>query len=223
MLIDQLKVGTKIGIFVNRTTDIIDYAYELKSQIADVISQNEFVILSPMFKGKSVSLAVGDKLLITVAYGEDGLSIFEAESRELIVDANGVLFYRIIGIAEAGKLQRREHYRMQLQIPIVYQVKKDNKNVYGQGITCDISGGGVRFICGDQLEKGDCLSIFIRIEPDIDLRTQVEVIRVQLEGYKKYEVSTLFSLEFKEKEKVIKHIFSIQKEKLRKYKDLKKS
>lgn len=215
MVIDQLKVGKIIGIFVNPSNGVLDYAFELKSQIADIKSQNEFLILTPMFRGKPISLRMGDNLLVTFAYGEDGLLVFEAESRELIIDINGMSSYRIVGLTEARKLQRREHFRMTLQVPIVYQVIKNDRHMYGQGLARDISGGGVRFACGDQLEVGDFLSIFIRIDPGIDIRTQVQVIRVQSEGQKRYEVSSLFSFDFKEREELIKYIFNTQREKLK--------
>lgn len=223
MLINQLKVGKKIGIFVNRSIGVLEHAYELKSQIADAISQNEYLILTPLFRGKPVSLVMSDKLLITFAYGDDGLLVFEAEVRELIVDINGISMYRIVGLTEAGKLQRREHYRMNIQIPIVYQAKKNGKHIYGQGLTSDISGGGVRFICSDGFEVGDFLNVFIIIEPDIDLRTQVEIVRIQAEGDKKYEISSIFSLEFREREKLIKHVFDIQRETIKKQKHLNES
>lgn len=221
MLIDQFKIGKKIGIFINRLNGVLEHDFKLRSQIADILSQNEFLILAPILKGKPVNLGIGDKLLITFAYGEDGLFVFEAETRELIVDTNGILLYRVVALTEVEKLQRREHFRMPLQVPIVYQAKKDGRDVYGQGLTCDISGGGVRFVCGNYFEIGDVINVFIRLEPDIDLRTQVEITRVETDGYKRYEVSAIFSLEFLEREKIIKHIFEIQREKLKKHGNLK--
>lgn len=217
MIASQLKIGKKIYVCPNINNSLIEN-HEFVSQVEDVINENEFVISLPLYKSNTLRLNVGDRIKITFTH-DHGLYVFEGETVKEIVEGD-LLLYRIRVISEIQRIQRREYFRVTTNVPIVYQYVSHSGEVYGQGITKDLSGGGVKFVCSEKLHVGDIINIYINFEEEIEINTMGKVIRCDKTEAEKYEVSLNFiNLDFAQRESLIKYIFKIQRENLRKIKE----
>jgi c-di-GMP-binding flagellar brake protein YcgR len=215
MQIEELKIGKKIKIILKRIDETIDENYELPSQIVDINDNSQFVISSPFYKSNTIALEIGDELIINFTH-ESGLYFFLGHVIGADEDA-GKTFYTIKVASEIKRLQRREHFRLHVAVPIVYQFVSIDKEGYGQGTTKDVSGGGLMFVSNEQIEIGQVLDIFVRFSQELELKTMAEVIRCNRESPGKYEVSVLFcQLSFGKRETLIKYLFNLQRDNLKK-------
>lgn len=213
MLLSQLRLGK--GIYVS----IFNEKYpkgstDFPSQIVDIINESEIIISALFYKGNAINLCMGDRVRVTFTH-ENGLFTFDGETTEIISE-EGLLFYKLVLYDSIQRLQRREYFRITINIPLIYQMIKEDKEVYGKGITKDISGGGVRFVCSNKLDDGDKINVFVNLEPNIELAVLAKVIRcVQVEA-KKYETCIEFiTLDYNQRENLIKYIFDMQRNILR--------
>lgn len=214
MQINELKIGKKIYVSVKCEDDVLDKDCELPSQIVDIIDENEFIISAPFYKANVITLQMDDYLNIAFTY-ENGLYIFDGKviwSHE----ENGITLYRIKVKSKIQKLQRRQHFRLIHTVPIVFQWLRDGQEKYGQGMTKDISGGGLKFVCGDKFQTDELLDIFVRLGPDMEIKTSGKVKRCDIISEHRYEVSITFeSLSFGKREVLIKYIFDLQRDNLK--------
>lgn len=216
MLISQLSLGKKVYISSNIDSEgnDINNFYEYVSQIVDIINEKEFVISTPLLKGDSIDFKAGDEVKVGFTH-ENGLFVLEGEIRD-VVNENGLMFYRVYVISDIKRLQRREHFRVLIHLPIIYKIVRENKDLYGQGLTKDISGGGLKFVCSDEIEVGETVNIFLKLNSNIELKAIGEVIRRNLIEARKYEISLVFvDLDFSQRESLIKQIFEIQRDYLK--------
>ena len=214
MLLSQINIGKKIYISLKRIDDIIEQNYELPSQIVDIVDESLIVISSPFYKSNIISLEIGDELTITFTH-ENGLYMFEGKTIEL-VDEEGIILYVVKVTSDIQRLQRRENFRVPINVPIVYQYFLNTNELYGQGMVKDISGGGLKFICSDELKEGIKLDIFARLSNDFELKTCAKVIRCCFIEQSKYEISLTFEgLTFGRKENIIRFMFGLQRDNLK--------
>lgn len=215
MQIEELRIGKKIYITLKRIDEAIEQNYELPSQIVDIIDNNNFIILSPFYKGNVIELQAGDELIVNLTH-ENGIYFFLGLVID-IINEEGRAYYSVKVSSDIKKLQRREHFRLEITVPIVYQYITDNdKDIQGQGVTKDVSGGGLKFVSSSEIKVGQSLDIFVRFSQELEIKTSAKVIRCSRAGHEKYDISILFGqLSFGKRETLIKYIFNLQRDNLK--------
>lgn len=209
---ELISTGKKIYIsFEDSKIDKFKYA----SQIIDIFSETEVIILSPFFMGNSFRLTFGQMISILIM-NENGLNVFSAKIAEEIIE-NNLIMYKLKLSIKPERFQRRNYFRLSVEISIVYVYCIDEDEFYGQGKTFDISGGGVRFICSEELKSGDNIKIIIKIDEGTQFLSNSRIIRCSEVGIKKYEICTQFTdISQSMRDEIIKFIFNIQRQELRK-------
>lgn len=155
------------------------------SQVFEIKNDNILRVSMPIEHGRIIPLSKGKKF-DAFFYTAKGLY----QCRVIIIDRfkiNNIYMMDIELLTEPVKYQRRQYYRLELNIPVRYmQITETESNVmaneeelperlenlseYHTGDTIDISGGGLRFTGDTLVEKGNRLAVVF----DIDYEGNIE-------------------------------------------------
>lgn len=155
------------------------------SQVFEIRNDNILRVSMPIEHGRIIPLSKGKKF-DAFFYTAKGLY----QCRVIIIDRfkiNNIYMMDIELLTEPVKYQRRQYYRLELNIPVRYmQITETESNVmaneeelperlenlseYHTGDTIDISGGGLRFTGDTLVEKGNKLAVVF----DIDYEGNIE-------------------------------------------------
>lgn len=155
------------------------------SQVFEIRNDNILRVSMPIEHGRIIPLSKGKKF-DAFFYTAKGLY----QCRVIIIDRfkiNNIYMMDIELLTEPVKYQRRQYYRLELNIPVRYmQITEMESNVmaneeelperlenlseYHTGDTIDISGGGLRFTGDTLVEKGNRLAVVF----DIDYEGNIE-------------------------------------------------
>lgn len=200
------------------------------SQVYDILEDEQIKIAMPMVEGKVIPLPLHGrynlcfyttgglyqaKAVITDRYKEDGLYI-------LIVEL----------ASELKKFQRRQYFRLEYAMDIKFRIVTDDElaaaissesemkylSTFGMldGISLDISGGGIRFTSHEEVGKDSniILSINIGITEENILGIAANIISAGkvLNRDKIYEYRAEFvGMKNSEREKLIRFIFDMER------------
>lgn len=155
------------------------------SQVFEIRNDNILRVSMPIEHGRIIPLSKGKKF-DAFFYTAKGLY----QCRVIIIDRfkiNNIYMMDIELLTEPVKYQRRQYYRLELNIPVRYmQITETESNMmaneeelperlenlseYHTGDTIDISGGGLRFTGDALVEKGNKLAVVF----DIDYEGNIE-------------------------------------------------
>lgn len=155
------------------------------SQVFEIRNDNILRVSMPIEHGRIIPLSKGKKF-DAFFYTAKGLY----QCRVIIIDRfkiNNIYMMDIELLTEPVKYQRRQYYRLELNIPVRYmQITETESNVmaneeelperlgnlseYHTGETIDISGGGLRFTGDTLVKKGNRLAVVF----DIDYEGNIE-------------------------------------------------
>lgn len=178
-------------------------------------------IAMPIFGGKIVPLEVGDDYEL-IFYTKSGLYQCNAQVLKRYTEEN----MHVIDLkftTELVKYQRRQYYRLDCVMSFRYRFPEESEeNCWKEGMIVDLSGGGIRFQCSEDIEKETHLDVKIPLsfsEEIIPIQFQMRVI----ECHKMEMNSLMFEIrgEFieisdSERETVIQYVFEEQKRRMRK-------
>lgn len=177
MISKVLGVGNKIELTRSAAAENIDDAKGRRmyiSQIVDIIDDDKMKIGMPMEQGKVIPLPINTRL-DACFYTSKGLY----QGRLIVTDRykEGQIFILVVElISSLKKYQRRQYFRLGCVIDIKYRkILEEEIDEYAQnnnmiieaddfreGTALDISGGGIRFVSEEYLEKDK--EIFIVLE-----------------------------------------------------------
>lgn len=155
------------------------------SQVFEIRNDNILRVSMPIEHGRIIPLSKGKKF-DAFFYTAKGLY----QCRVIIIDRfkiNNIYMMDIELLTEPVKYQRRQYYRLELNIPVRYmQITETESNMmaneeelperlenlseYHTGDTIDISGGGLRFTGDTLVEKGNRIAVVF----DIDYEGNIE-------------------------------------------------
>lgn len=155
------------------------------SQVFEIRNDNILRVSMPIEHGRIIPLSKGKKF---DAFFYTAKDLYQC--RVIIIDRfkiNNIYMMDIELLTEPVKYQRRQYYRLELNIPVRYmQITETESNVmaneeelperlgnlseYHTGDTIDISGGGLRFTGDTLVEKGNRLAVVF----DIDYEGNIE-------------------------------------------------
>lgn len=223
--IDLEKIETRLSADPDKRPTI--YA----SQVLDEAENGGILAAMPFKEGTVVPLTTGQKFLATF-YTRTGL--FRCEVEVSARYKKGTMFYmELTQNTLFKKIQRREYYRLECNIPIEYRLigeeeKKliESGTVYDEeamslewkkGVMLDLSGGGIRFVSPVQ-EKLDSI-MQVRFEMPVGEEDEIFCLYVRLVWSEKnqnnntiYDQRVKFwKMNNKLREKIIRSIFEMQR------------
>ena len=186
MISKILGVGNKIELTRTAAVENIDDAGSKRmyiSQILDIIDEEKMKIGMPMEQGKVIPIAVNTRM-DACFYTSHGLY----QGRIIVTDRykEGQIFILVVElISGLKKYQRRQYFRLGCVIDIKYRKIFDeeieeyaqNSNMiieaddFLDGTALDISGGGIRFVSGERLEKDKDIFIVLEIRYEDQTKT----------------------------------------------------
>ncbi len=171
MLSKYVKVGDKLeleSIEDNSEKDELIDKKNYRSQVYDIVSEDQIKIAMPMEQGKVVLLPVDGEYNICF-YAQSGL--YQCLARVIDRYKTDNIFILVMELTtDIRKYQRREYYRLNcvldMKVREVLPAEKaipngleqvyflDTDITFSNGTMVDISGGGARFISKSKYPKG---------------------------------------------------------------------
>lgn len=147
-----LKTGQRIMIATRlRDGKLKDYV----SQVLEIIDDKDYVVAVPISKGVIVPLMNGTVVDILYMVEEAGMYRFEAKI--VSKSRTDVPTMRIRKVGDLVKDQRRNHFRVSLILPIKIRRSASFEDI--EAYCKDLSGGGMRFVCGREFEDNELLGV----------------------------------------------------------------
>lgn len=195
-----------------------------KSTIQDV--QDDFISISiPIKGGEYIPLRKGDKLEFIYYYQNN---IYKFYTYVIDRQINNIPVFLIEFPKEVFKIQRRRFVRIPIICSILYSKLEENngrlpsvKNLKKSGAfkatIVDLSGGGMKLKLKEDVKSGDIILAYIPIK-DEEVAVKAEVIRVERDEISRLNVCgvSFIELEKRLREKIIKFIFQIMREQIKK-------
>lgn len=222
MRLEDLQTGTKLEL------ELYDDSGEKEqvrvvSQLEGCEDEHTAIIAAPIYGGEIYSIHNGIEMDIYFLQNEQ-LFRFKAKvmSKEKI---GNILALKIKRLTNIQKIQRRDFFRFDNIIPVIYRVIdsvddiENNTIQYKKSITKDLSGSGLCMLVEERLDEYAQLECGISLAPDYNIYFIGRIIRVikcDFESKYKYEIGLSYKLiENKDREEIVKYIFNEQR-KLRK-------
>lgn len=233
MIAEIIREGDKLELIPFRQNMNEDNAQRkvYKSQVYEVVSEDELLIAMPIEQGRIVLLHI-DSVYDMYFFCNTGFY----HCRGKIVDrykSNNIFILSISLISSLEKEQRREHYRLKCYYKVRYrelseaelaladtadiirqELELEMPVVYTEGHGADISGGGARFISSQKENSDKQILMLITAETEYDSRRfclQGRVLSsVKLENRElvQYEHRVQFEkIKKEERERIIRYVF----------------
>jgi|GEM_PF-3809845 len=218
LLKECFKIGDKIkvGIYKNKTE--MDF---FESKIADInFEENLLKIYNIGNKDNPIFIKEQEKLYITK---ELGSTIFFFHTTYLSKEKGKFDYLNLNLPLEIEKMQRREFYRLDVNIKL--SIRKENQldNEIYLGETSDLSGNGLSVDLDAQLEMGDIVIINFSLTEDMNVNEIYgKIVRIAKGELlpQRYGIEFI-DLELSIKEKIIAYIFQVQRIKIQIAKSIK--
>lgn len=219
------------------------------SQVLDFDGIRTVKLSMPMLENRVVPLEVEDDYNLCF-FTNSGLYQCKGRVRKRYMD-NKISVLDILLLTELKKFQRRKFYRLNCMFTIKYRVISDIEQIlhkrldagnfnsreeeqrcrlmldeipkeWEEATISDLSGGGIRFHCGKEMNKGQLVEVKIPLSLQsgivpIVFRTEV-IACVHYAGSKiAYEIRGEFqNVEERDREIVVKYVFEEQRRRMRK-------
>ncbi|HEY8349316.1 MAG TPA: PilZ domain-containing protein [Clostridia bacterium] len=226
MELADIETGTRLELEPENST----YADKtvLVSSFESAEGNDTALITAPIFEGRIVPLD-RDSVYNVCFLKKEGkllnLYKFSAVIRErLVVDNIHLLLIEKQG--EITRIQRRSFFRLDCYVDVRYRVVSSfysgsNSDIpFRKTITSDLSGGGIRLLLDEKLGPGTYLECELFSETDRKIRFYGKVVRfenVESQGKYRYAAGVAYvDIDEKDREEVIRYIFSEQRKLLKK-------
>ncbi len=221
----HLKPSTPIEVSLIDDNNLVFY-----SKLVEVLSEKEVIIIPPKNnRGEIVKLSNNKQYKIKFKTDK---GIFENVMKIVSYDINnGIPIVKIKFIEPTIKIQRREGFRLNIEIEFEFYVIKDmnieNSKADGmllcKGKTLDISNGGLKFISNKNIQLGDNIKILLNID-EVIVETLGNIIykeEINSKDKNMFSYKCRFdNISQKYKEQISKYIFETQRELFKKGKAL---
>lgn len=167
MNIKDLKLGTKLELEIyNDDNEKITPSFA--SKLEGVPEENIAIVSAPIFEGNLYPVHIDWLMNVYFLHGGD---LYYFPAKVLGRETDGHLAYlklEILGKTE--KIQRREFFRFECSIPVRYRVLAYQSETNGEevpmneGVTRDLSGGGMCIKLNEELKVNDLLEIEFELE-----------------------------------------------------------
>ncbi|ERI91264.1 type IV pilus assembly protein PilZ [Clostridiales bacterium oral taxon 876 str. F0540] len=185
-----------------------------KSNIENV--DDRFLYISiPIKEGQYIPLRKFEQVEVIYYQGND-IYKFYTTVTDRKVDVIPIIVLALPN--EVFKVQRRKFVRVPIVCTVEYsKIENKTENIV-KAIMVDLSGGGMRIKLNEQrLNVGDLIKAYIPVEGD-SLEIKGEVVRVEKDDVNKLNICgiSFIDLEEKNREKIIRFIFQVMRDQMRK-------
>ncbi len=235
MKVTDILPGTKVEIRLVQSADSMDenrpFSGVYISNVFDILDEHTMELYLPLEGGNLVALP--EHIRYEVIFLPTG-GIFEAEGilEERFHRDNFYLIRMNFPSVSLRRFQRREYYRLDCNIPVMYSSLEENEakcesmeelhelmkenisamRVRGYGTILDISGGGIRF--STKTDMSGCKDLLFQFQ----ITSGEEILKIEVIGHvirsTYFEDSRIFSnsirfifKDAKLQEKIIRYIF----------------
>lgn len=173
-----------------------------------------------------------NKIYVSITVSKDKFTLLRAGDmvRGIITDQdqvlafNGLVNRRIHGelpmyeiiYSDLEKIQRREDFRMECSIPLKFT--RDSEN-FMEGLIADISGGGLRLVSNEKMDRGTELLFNFKLNRD-HMSLKGEIVHrsdnSSASGLKYAYGVKFIDISEATREGIIRNIFSLMRERIRK-------
>lgn len=211
----NLKVGSLVEI---ETVDAKHNPIKLKTIVEDIISESELKLFSPVYKGKSFPLRLGNSFNLVTVYKYptvDKYDILSCRCKVIDKDKDGnisTLTIQKTGIFRA--IQRRNYFRL----PLIKNMKIIQNNVEYELLSKDLSANGIRGYINKKLSAETEATLVLDIESKVlHLKTKVIECNPDPNHTYRFELRGSFiNIKNSQVSQLLKYIFSKQSEAIRK-------
>lgn len=212
----HLKPATKVEIcFENNDNE------KFYSKLLYVVSEKEVVIISPKnSEGRLVKLPQKRRYKMTLKTPRGlfenliNIKCYEVE--------DGIPIVRIVFLEPTKKIQRRQSFRLPIEIEFKFVYYKEENESYSdevlKGLTIDVSNGGLKFKTNKDMEEEDNIRILINIQ-DVNMVIKSTILQKE-ELEIKDEYKFIYKCKFEDipqkyKDELSRYIFEKQRELLK--------
>lgn len=204
---DPLKV-LKIGRLVEM--EVINEVYNgelFSTKIADMDDEYIYIHL-PISNKQYVIARSGDIVKINVKM-EDG--IYSSRCKVIYRKMEPYVHIKVTIPKKVNKEQRREFFRMPVNIVLNYFKEEDEKK--NTAVSIDLSGGGFCFISRNKMERNDVLVFDFQLTNGKKYTHIKGLVKWRIEKVEKqYEYGVEFiNLEKRKREELISYLFELQR------------
>lgn len=187
------------------------------TKLVQVVSEKEVIIMPPRNKnGAMIRLDV--KLEYKIRFKlKNGMLENTIKEISYIMES-GAPALRVILLGPTIKIQRRASFRLNVELKFKYSViekdKKQQSKIF-DAKTVDISSGGLKFLCNEEIEPNTLIKIVLDIGDELFIVTLAKIIFGQpVYDNRDYKIS--YSCKFENmqqnyQENLSKYIFDMQK------------
>lgn len=222
---DRLEL-THIASAMRRTLSENKYT----SQVLDFDEIRTIKIAMPIYEGKMIPLTIGDDYQL-IFFTKAGLYQGKARVMKRYTEKN-MRGLELVFQSELVKYQRRKYYRLDCMMSFRYkaleeelqeeEAKKESEDAWKEGTITDISGGGLRFQCVEEIAPDSYLDVKFPLSltkgvVPIQFSMRVIACKKVLNHARLYEVRGEFDgVSDTEREMVIQFVFEEQRRRMRK-------
>ena len=212
-----IPVGQKVIVYISEG----NFKGTYSSYIYDLDDKYIYILMPTNENGLKAVIREGEKINISFV-SKNGYRVgFDIPVTEIIQEGSKVI-YKLAKPEKAVKIELRENFRVEILIDVEFYYFKEGKIGKSQGTIIDISAGGIKLSCDDDLEIRDKLFLTFKLGEYLLDGVEAEVVRKVItgeEGVKHYGLK--FSNISKDKEdKIIKFCINKQIEMARKLKGM---
>ncbi|MCT4564079.1 MAG: flagellar brake protein [Maledivibacter sp.] len=209
-----LNIGDNIEIEIEKGSSFL----KMKSDIVKVLNDSIISISAPIHKGTIYPISVGSNVTIVFNKDSKGKFYFIGEIIDRKKKGNlTVLFVK--KHSDIRHFQRRDFYRLSILLNINLEIIENGVTVKTvPAISKDISGGGLRIITKEKIQKHTAVKCIIYID-DEAIEALGKIVRCDPmpDSILKYDVGVSFtSIDEKNRSKIISFVFDSQRKIIKK-------
>lgn len=208
-LLVTMEGCTEVQIELERDTKKV---LTLKSEIIDILDKDKLVISAPIFQSKIFPLSQGERVFINFNKKDTGMYsflgiVYNRDSKKNVPE----IYIRQIG--KMNKLQRRSFFRLPIVKSILVTFTDGDSEFSVEGVTKDISGGGIRAISNSPVKLGEKVSVHIALgQASLFINAKVVRCRDISDSVEKYDLGLKFdNIDEQLRSKIVSFIFEKQR------------
>lgn len=210
---EDLKINQLVEIEL-KEGDASEY---LPSRIEE-IKEKHLYISMPMRKGALLPMRIGQEIQVMMRHRNSTVGFLT----KVVARRGGPLPYLIITKPEriVPVNQKREYVRLNISLPVRFRVIDEEGSQIQEGVTIDISAGGVLLFTQAEVKAGQNIEIEIQLTAKNIFSSHAHIVRV-FEKDKKDKNTTRVAIEYDgineaHRDKIFKFIFEKQREWIKK-------
>lgn len=208
-VLEGLKIGEKLEIEPIRSKKNTVLTSTITSQLIDK-KDKKLYISNPIKRGISYPLYRGQQIKIIFYRDEKGIYSFLGEVIQRIDIKFPIYIVKPLSFEE--KIQRRFYYRLRILTKVL--IKNLNENTWVEGLTKDLSGGGLKIVTNKIFKLGEKVECIISLDENERVDVVGEVVREARDfTTNEYEIGIKFiDISETARNEIIAFIFKKQRE-----------